>query len=121
MEKQAGEKLTSITYNGSKNSMTTPHAVSATSGDSNGEIDLAWEPVRGAKAYIVQRSIKSSEPGRWIQEDIITKSGRYTVSKLKSGQKYWFRCGCAGLASGHGANLFRKSAFNKVFLFINNN
>jgi hypothetical protein len=100
MEKQAGEKLTSLTYNGSRNSIAAPESVSATSGDSGGEIDLAWEPVRGAKAYIVQRSIKSSEPGRWIQEDIITKSS-YTLSKLKSGQKYWFRVACVS-SSGQG-------------------
>jgi hypothetical protein len=93
MEKQASEKFKSPAYNGSRNAIMAPESVSATSGDSGGEIDLAWEPVRGAKAYIVQRSIKSSEPGRWIQEDIITKSS-YTVSKLKSGQKYWFRVAC---------------------------
>ncbi len=100
MEKQAGEKLTSLTYNGNRNSIAAPDSVSATSGDSGGEIHLAWEPVRGAKSYIVQRSIKSSEPGRWIQEDIITKSS-YTVSKLKSGQKYWFRVACVS-SSGQG-------------------
>jgi hypothetical protein len=34
------------------------------------------------------KSIKSSEPGRWIQEDIITNQA--AASKLKR-QKYWFR------------------------------
>jgi len=77
-----------------------PLSLTAMSGDSNGEIDLIWEPVYGARSYVVQRSIKITEPGRWTQEDIITKSS-YTVSKLKSGQKYWFRVAAVG-SSGQG-------------------
>ena len=64
--------------------------LAATSGDGKGEIDLVWEPVVKAHIYIIQKSSGSLKPVNWKDEDIITKSS-YTVSKLISGHKYWFR------------------------------
>lgn len=88
--KSEERKIYISNINRSKSAVPTPLSLSATSGDNNGEIDLIWEPVFGAKTYVIQRSTRSAEPGRWTQEDIITKSS-YTISKLRSGQKYWFR------------------------------
>ncbi len=64
--------------------------IAAASGEMNGEINLLWEPVSGARTYVIQKSLDSKNPLRWLQEDIITRS-HCTVSKLKSGKKYWFR------------------------------
>ena len=75
-------------------------ALAAASGDMNGEVNLLWEPVSGARTYVIQKSLDSNNPTRWIQEDIITKSW-YTVSKLKSGRKYWFRVAAIG-SKGQG-------------------
>ena len=62
----------------------------ATAGDLKGEINLFWEPFRGANTYVIQRSSARKENIRWNQVDIIDKSS-YTVTGLKAGQKYWFR------------------------------
>jgi len=62
----------------------------ATAGDLKGEIDLFWEPVRGANTYVIQRSSARKENIRWNQVDIVDKSS-YTVTGLKTGCKYWFR------------------------------
>jgi len=67
----------------------------ATSGNRDGEIDLVWKPVTSARFYIIQKSSGSLKPANWKNEDIITSSS-YTVSKLKSGHKYWFRVAAVG-------------------------
>ncbi|RPI16143.1 MAG: fibronectin type III domain-containing protein [Ignavibacteriae bacterium] len=72
-----------------------PLFLTATSGDTEGEIDLTWEPVAGAHTYLIQKSIDKIEPLKWIHEDIITKSS-YTITKLKSSRKYWFRIAAIG-------------------------
>lgn len=72
----------------------------ATSGDLFGEVDLMWEPVRGAKTYIVQYCADPMT-GNWQQFDIVTKS-KCTVTGLTSGTKYWFRVAAKGAAPGQG-------------------
>ena len=70
--------------------MACPLLLTATSGDAGGEIDLTWEPVAGANNYLIQKCINLKKPVKWSYEDVVTKSS-YTVSKLRSGRKYWFR------------------------------
>jgi hypothetical protein len=70
-------------------------SLAAASGELDGEINLLWEPVRGARTYVIQFSRDSANPSRWVQEDIVSKS-RCTVSKLRSGKKYWFRVAAIG-------------------------
>jgi len=72
-----------------------PLSLTATSGDSEGEIDLVWEPVEKAHTYVVQKCRDSKGPAKWINEDIVNKSS-YTVSKLKSLRKYRFRVAAVG-------------------------
>jgi len=72
-----------------------PLGLTATTGDLEGEIDLVWEPVRGANAYIIQVSRHAGKPSGWIQEDVVTRSS-HTISKLKSGTTYSFRIAAAG-------------------------
>jgi hypothetical protein len=78
-EKSSSKKLT-----GSLISLT------ATSGDTVGEIDLAWEPVPGAYSYIIQKSSGFARPAKWIVADVVSKSS-CTIPNLKSRHYYWFR------------------------------
>ena len=74
--------------------------IAATSGDTEGEIDLIWEPVRGTLTYVVQKSAGHKDEGKWENVDVIDKSS-YTVSKLKSRKEYNFRV-AALTANGQG-------------------
>ena len=76
-----------------------PHALSATAGDMEGEIDLHWEPSSRAKSYVIQQS--NDPPGTWSQAGVITKS-KYSVLNLTSGDKYWFRVSAVGTAGQSG-------------------
>jgi hypothetical protein len=80
--------------------ISSPSSLSAASGDTAGEIDLAWEPVIEAHTYVVQKSKGSKHPLKWTNEDIVTKSN-CTITKLKSRHKYWFRVAAVG-RSGQG-------------------
>jgi hypothetical protein len=64
--------------------------IAATSGDMEGEIELIWEPVKGANTYIIQKCYENSRNTKWEQVDIVDRSS-CTISKLKSGKKYKFR------------------------------
>jgi hypothetical protein len=75
-------------------------SLTATGGDTAGEIDLAWEPVAGAYSYLIQKSSGHARPSKWILVDIVAKSS-CTISRLKSRHYYWFRV--AGVkAKGQG-------------------
>lgn len=69
--------------------------LSATSSDMQGEIDLVWEPVKGAGSYVIQRKTTLKKGNHWKLEDIVIKSS-YTVSRLKSGFEYGFRIAAVG-------------------------
>lgn len=84
--------------------------LTATSGDTEGEIDLTWEPAKGASTYLVQKCSESKNPVRWTNEDIVARSS-YTVTKLKSGRKYWFRVAAVGRkGQGSWSNYVQKKA-----------
>ncbi len=51
---------------------------------------MTWEPVASANSYLIQKSNDLRKPLKWVNEDVVTKSS-YTVSRLRSGHKYWFR------------------------------
>lgn len=72
-----------------------PVSLNATSGDTEGEIDLNWEPVKGANTYLIQKSTDSGRPVKWTNEDIVAKSS-YTVTKLRCRHQYWFRVAAIG-------------------------
>ena len=74
--------------------------IAAASGDTEGEIDLIWEPVKGTLTYVVQKSAGHKDEGKWENVDVIDKSS-YTVSKLKSRKEYNFRV-AALTANGQG-------------------
>ena len=94
--KENGKRTSSM----NESQISHPSSLSATSGDSEGEINLVWEPVKNARTYVVQKSKGSKHPLKWMNEDIVTKSN-CTVTKLKSRHKYWFRVAAVG-RSGQG-------------------
>jgi hypothetical protein len=69
---------------------TPPENVSATAGDRDGEIDLSWEAVSGAKSYVIQMSADPVTATSWGHSSVSTKSSQ-TIDGLTSGTRYWFR------------------------------
>ena len=76
-------------------------SLTATAGDHDGEIDLSWDTVRGARSYVVQRSPDPPSESTWTHSGISTRS-RTSVEGLNSGTRYWFRV-AAITASGQTA------------------
>ncbi|HEX3228028.1 MAG TPA: fibronectin type III domain-containing protein [Pyrinomonadaceae bacterium] len=67
-----------------------PANLSATAGDRDGEIDLAWEAISGAKSYVLERSPDPATAASWTHAGVSTKSS-HTINGLTSGTRYWFR------------------------------
>jgi hypothetical protein len=65
-------------------------SLTATAGDHDGEIDLSWDTVRGARSYTIERSPDPPNESTWAHSGISTRS-RTTVEGLNSGTRYWFR------------------------------
>lgn len=63
--------------------------VFATRGDSEGIIDIQWDPVAGALGHVVQKSKNGNKPV-WKHVDIIKESS-YTIEGLRSNRTYLFR------------------------------
>jgi hypothetical protein len=79
----------------------TPLALSATEGDHDGEIDLSWDTVKGAKTYVIERSPDPPTPTSWAHDAVSPKSS-LTVSGLVSGTRYWFRVAAVTSAGQSG-------------------
>jgi hypothetical protein len=67
-----------------------PEALNATQGDMEGEIDLSWDKVDGARSYVVEKSADPPTNTSWTHAAVCTRS-QVTVDGLTSGTKYWFR------------------------------
>ena len=78
-----------------------PADISATEGDHDGEIDLHWNQIKGAKSYVAQRTTTPTEAASWGNPTLSTKS-KMTLSGLATGTKYYFRVAGVG-AAGQGA------------------
>jgi len=68
----------------------TPEGLTATAGDHDGEIDLQWNRVDGARTYAIERSPDPPTAESWKHETVSTRSS-VTIQGLTSGTKYWFR------------------------------
>lgn len=79
-----------MTDNKIQRSIKSSFTLHAASGDKKGEIELLWQPVYDARAYIVQINHSNNTTSTWKHADIITRT-RYTASGLKSGKQYNFR------------------------------
>ncbi len=75
--------------------------LSATAGDADGEIDLQWDPVTGAKSYNVLASPDPITSTSWVNKPSVTKS-KTAVTGLTSGARLWFKVAAVG-AAGVGA------------------
>ena len=78
-----------------------PPTLTATFGDHDGEIDLAWDTVRGARSYVIERSPDPPTESSWIHAAVSTRS-QTTIEDLTSGTRYWFRV-AAITATGQSA------------------
>ena len=78
-----------------------PQLLNITGGDADGEIDLNWEPVDGAKTYQIEQSPDPVTATSWSHADATTKS-KATIDGLTSGTRYWFRIAAVG-TNGQGA------------------
>jgi hypothetical protein len=77
-----------------------PESFHATFGDREGAIDLSWDPVKGARGFVIQMT---TSPNRddWQQVLVSTRSS-CTIKNLVSGTAYWFRVAALNSA-GTGA------------------
>jgi hypothetical protein len=80
--------------------MTAVTGLESTPGDDSGEIDLSWNPVRGASSYEIQSSPDPITPTSWGHAGISTKSS-LTLTGQPSGARCWWRVRAVG-ASGPG-------------------
>ena len=74
-----------------------PHNFSASIGDMSGTMDVAWDRVRGASSYMIQKCPDPQNDANWTFAGVSTKSSA-TISGLTPGTKYWFRVAAVGAA-----------------------
>lgn len=67
-----------------------PQALTASAGDRDGELDLTWDKVTGAKSYVIEKSDDPPTETGWSHTGVSTRSS-FTVTGLRSGTRYWFR------------------------------
>jgi hypothetical protein len=67
-----------------------PQALAGSAGDHDGEVDLAWDKVSGAKSYVIERSVDPPTATSWTHSGVCTRSAS-TVTGLTSGTRHWFR------------------------------
>ena len=75
--------------------------LSITSGDNAGELDLQWDPAKGAKTYDIELSPDPVTATSWVAQPSVSKS-KAVVLGLTSGAKMWTRVRAVG-AGGIGA------------------
>ena len=78
-----------------------PGDINASEGDHDGEVDLHWNRVKGAKSYVTQHTATPTEAASWNHPAISTKSS-INITGLATGTKYYFRVAGIG-AAGQGA------------------
>ncbi|MCB1232333.1 MAG: fibronectin type III domain-containing protein [Verrucomicrobiae bacterium] len=81
--------------------MTPVTGLESSPGDDSGEVDLTWDPVRGASSYEIQTSPDPITADSWGHGGISTKS-KLTLTGLPTGDRCWFRVRAIG-ANGNGA------------------
>jgi hypothetical protein len=66
-----------------------PETLTATTGNHEGEIELSWDAVRGARSYVVERTT-DPQAGPWTQAGVWPRSS-LILEELDSGTRYYFR------------------------------
>ncbi|MCA1621946.1 MAG: fibronectin type III domain-containing protein [Acidobacteria bacterium] len=67
-----------------------PETLTATTGNHEGEIELSWDTVRGARSYVVERTTDPQTAGSWTQAGVSPRSS-LIIEGLDSGKRYHFR------------------------------
>ena len=67
-----------------------PANLAASAGDRDGEIDLSWDTLAGARSYLIEKSADPPTATGWSHAAASTRS-RTTIEGLTSGARYWFR------------------------------
>lgn len=78
-----------------------PQGLSATASDSDGAMDLSWDPVSEAASYAIEKSPDPPTASSWTHAGVSTRS-TFTVTGLQSGARLWFRVAAVN-AAGQGA------------------
>lgn len=97
----AGVHVKSTAASTSTGDIVAPAGLSASAGDHEGEIDLIWDKVKGAKSYVLERSPDPPTAISWAHEAVSTRSSA-TASGLTSGTRYWFRVAAVTSAGQSG-------------------
>jgi len=66
-----------------------PETLTATTGNQEGEIELSWDAVRGARSYVVERAT-DPQAGPWTASGVAPRSS-LLIEGLESGKRYHFR------------------------------
>jgi len=80
---------------------TAPQGVSASAGEHEGEIILAWKPVPNARSYIIESSLDPATANGWTQVGIATAATK-SIGNLTTGKRYWFRIAAVGALGQSG-------------------
>lgn len=67
-----------------------PANLAASAGDRDGEIDLSWDTLVGARSYVIEKSSDPPTATSWSHAAVSTRS-KTTIEGLTSGTRYWFR------------------------------
>jgi hypothetical protein len=78
-----------------------PSDMDATIGNHEGELDLSWDAVSGARSYLIQQTTDPNAASSWTHAGTSTKSS-ITINGLTSGTRYWFRVSAVGAAGQSG-------------------
>jgi hypothetical protein len=78
-----------------------PDALDTTIGGYDGELDALWDPVAGAKSYVIETSEDPPTPTSWKHAGVSTKS-RFKIKGLQSGKRYWIRVAAINTAGQSG-------------------
>lgn len=73
-----------------------PTDVQVLPSEHSGSADVSWSPLRGAKAYIIERAPEAPNLS-WGVIGTSTKS-RTSLNSMASGNRYWFRVAAVGAA-----------------------
>jgi hypothetical protein len=68
---------------------TAPETLTATTGNHEGEVELSWDAVRGARSYVVERTT-DPQTAPWTHAGVSPRSS-LIIEGLESGKRYYFR------------------------------
>jgi len=77
------------------------HNLTVTAGDTDGSLDVQWDPDQSAKTYEVQSSPDPFTDASWIHRDSVSPSST-TLTGLTSGTRTWVRARAIGTKSQKG-------------------